>query len=608
MNRKIHFFILILLALWTGIPAAKAQENYAIRKIIFSGNDSIPDEQLLDALTIHSTNFIEKKLSKKEASLFSVQLIDGEIERLQRLYQREGFLAATISYQTIEQDEKKQKLNINFQIEEGKPYRVDSINFRCEQTDKTLNADSIVRNLSGKLSLQKDARFVDESLASDLSALRLAFQNAGYFYSQSDYKLQLRPDSQRVSVQFSVNPGPKTYFGPSSIEGNRHVSEAFIRKQLEWKQDEPFSMKKLDETRKDMYKLQLFSILSIQPQTSKTREPEIPIKLLLAEAKRFDSKYGVGYGTEDKFRAFAELTYKGFLGGARRLNLKLKHSTLTPYDVNFNWIQPQFFSKKLAASINPFISRVNEPGYDIRDLGANLKLAYTLTEQLTLSSTYYYERVKQYRISSDTTLVDYTDLPYNKSGIVLSSVFDNSKPLFTPNRGFNILLAWKINGYLFGSDFDYNRIWTDARNYQSLGPLVLASRLMVGTIIGKTNNSFIPSEDRFYAGGSNSVRGWQHSMLGPVSADKVPLGGESVLQGSFELRIPLVWKLSLVSFLDFGNVWTDKLHYQLNSLNYASGGGLRFDTPIGPIRFDVGVPVWNEKRSAEFFISVGQAF
>ncbi|MFV0377560.1 MAG: outer membrane protein assembly factor [Mangrovibacterium sp.] len=608
MNRNIQNFTLLVLLLWLAMPAANAQENYQIGKISFAGNDSISSEQLLDALTIAPSSLVDRKLLKKEPSVYSAAGMEGETERLQRLYQRQGFLSASITYKPIDVDPGKQRLNLLVQIIEGEAYRIDSLGFALSGArPEGLNADSVFSQLAPVLALKTGGRFIDESLAADISALRLAFQNSGYFYAAADYKLTLRPDSSRVSVRYLVNPGPKTYFGQTSIRGTKHVSDAFIRKQFEWKQGQPFRIGQLDQTRKDMYKLQLFSILSIQPQSGNAHDPNIPVNLFVAEARRFDSKYGVGYGTEDRFRAFAELTYKGFLGGARRLNLKLKHSALTPYDVNLSWIQPQFFSKKLAASLNPFITRVNEPGYDIRNLGANLKLAYSRNDMLTLNSTYYYERVKQYRISSDTTLVDYTDLPYNKSGIVLSAVFDNSTPLFTPQKGFNVLLAWKINGYLFGSDFDYNRVWTDLRHYQTLGPLVLASRLMLGTSISKSTG-FIPTEDRFYAGGSNSVRGWQHSMLGPVSGDGVPLGGKSVLQGSLELRIPLVWKLSVVTFIDFGNVWADRLHYHLHELNYASGGGLRFDTPIGPVRFDVGLPVWNEKRSPEFFISVGQAF
>ena len=80
------------------------------------------------------------------------------------------------------------------------------------------------------------------------------------------------------------------------------------------------------------------------------------------------------------------------------------------------------------------------------------------------------------------------------------------------------------------------------------------------------------------------------------------------MEGNFELRYKLFWRLSGVVFLDAGNVWLPSFDYHINKLAYATGGGLRLDTPIGPVRFDLGFPVWNEKKSPQFFISVGQAF
>lgn len=605
-----HIVRLLLLALSFFIVQSRtaAQSNYEIRKITFSGNDSVKSERLQNTLSIKTPNWFEKKFSKKEASRYDEQLIEIETERLTRLYQREGFLESKITPRLQNIDEKRTRLDIEFQIEEGSSFHVDSVRIQVNGQTTGFNTDSLFRAVSKKFEIKKGSRFSDDALGADVSAIRSAFQRNGYFYAEASYQLQLYPTQHLVSVEYAVKPGPKNYFGETTLEGNKHVSSEFIRKQLDWHEGDVFSTAKLDETRKNMFKLQLFSVLSVQPQTDSIHQSKIPVKLVINEAKRFDSKFGVGYGTEDKFRAYTEMTYKGFLGGARRLNLKIKHSALTPYDFNLNWIQPQFLNKKLSAAVNPFISRVKEPGYELREMGANLKLSYTITDQLTLNGSYYYDRVKQLIDPSDSLLFDDSDLPYNKSGIILSTVFDNTSPKFSPKKGFNVLLAWKLNGYVFGGDYNFNRLWADVRYFQQLGKIVLANRLMLGTILENKNSYYIPSEERFFAGGSNSVRGWERSMLGPLIDESTPLGGASVAQGSFEFRIPVIGKFSLVSFLDYGNVWLDNLAYKLKDLAYATGGGIRFDTPIGPIRFDVGVPIWNEKRSAEVFISVGQAF
>jgi outer membrane protein insertion porin family len=131
---------------------------------------------------------------------------------------------------------------------------------------------------------------------------------------------------------------------------------------------------------------------------------------------------------------------------------------------------------------------------------------------------------------------------------------------------------------------------------------------MLGGIYSSDASQYIPVEDRFYSGGGNSNRGWSRSMLGPRRADGKPLGGMSILEMNFEIRHHLFWKVELAAFMDAGNVWTSSYHYRFDDLAYASGGGIRVETPIGPIRLDLGVPLWNEKKGIQFFISVGQAF
>ncbi|PTN10140.1 outer membrane protein insertion porin family [Mangrovibacterium marinum] len=585
-----------------------AQENYEIRHINFVGNDSIDDDLLLDAMVMHPLSYIEKTFSKKEPALYNREMLETDLERLTRYYQREGFIDVSIELAAIKQNDQKKKVDLRFRIEQGMPFTIDSISISQTASSTAVNIDSVFRSVKAKLQLQPNSRFSDDALISDLNLLKNAFSGNGYAYTTADYQLSLNKDAQKVSIHYLINTGPLCHFGPTQLDGNKHTDDKFIRKQLLFSEGDIYSTSRIDESRQKLYKLQLFSILSIQPELTQQHDTPVPVKIYIKEAPRLSSKYGAGYGTEDKFRAFAELTYKGFPGDASRLKMQLKHSALRPYQVSLNWIQPQFLYPRLSLTVNPFISRNNEPGYKIQDMGLNVKLANELSDQLSAQTNYYLERVKTYDAEVDSLGSSTNDIPYQKSGFIFSVFYDSSEPKFSPTHGLNITLACKLNGYAFGGDYNYSRIWTDIRHYRKMGTLVLASRLRVGGIHSGDADHFIPVEDRFFAGGSNSIRGWQYSELGPLRDNGKPLGGSSVLEGAVELRIPLAWKLSVVSFLDFGNVWVDEFQYQLNELAYAGGGGLRFDTPIGPIRFDVGVPLWNEKRSAAFFISVGQAF
>lgn len=588
-----------------------SQENYEVRKVTFTGNKTFKKDFLLEKMALKEISWLEKKFTKKEPFLYSRELMDLDLERLKRIYQSEGFIHIQTAMQPLAVNEKKQTVKIIIGITEGGPVVTDSISMNITNGIVKLDADSLFSKISGKLNLKEGKRFRDEALKQDTRFVEDVFRSLGYAYSSADYSLNFKPEELTTCIRYTVRPGPVSYLGETRISGNKNVSEEFLRKQLKYEAGDLYDKSLLDRTRQNLYSLQLFRVVSVLPEREpQTQKSPIPVNIYIEEAPRITTRFGAGYGTEDKFRTFLDLNYRGFLGGARRINLYLKHSALEPYSVRLRWIQPRFLGFNSSISVNPFLIRNKEPGYDTRTFGVNVPLTYQFSQTTTGKITYYLEDVQQRIEAGDTEFrnMESNKFLYNKSGILLSGIFNNSIPSFSPEKGFNFSLGFKVNGYIFGSDFNYTRLGGNFRTYQKLGNAVLAFRLMAGGISSADSSGFIPVEDRFYSGGSNSIRGWNRSELGPKRESGTPLGGKSIFESNVEIRYPVVWRLSLVAFFEAGNVWEKSWLYDFNDLGYTAGSGLRIETPIGPVRFDVGVPLWNEKRSAQFFISVGQAF
>ncbi|MEE4285366.1 MAG: BamA/TamA family outer membrane protein [Mariniphaga sp.] len=610
-HKKFTAITIFLISCILAPRLVQAQENYEVRKVTFSGNKTLKKDFLLDKMALKEVSWIEKKITKKEPSLYSRELMNLDLERLKRIYQSEGFIHVQASLQPLVVNDKNQTVKIKIEIIEGEPVVTDSISLVFPIDSVKLDTDSLFNKISGELNLKQDKRFRDEALKQDTRFIEDVFRSLGYAYSSADYNLDFKPEELTTGIRYSVQPGPVSFIGETNISGNNHVSEEFIRKQLDYEKGDLYDKSRLDRTRQNLYRLQLFRVVSVLPEREpETQKSPIPVNIYIEEAPRITTRFGVGYGTEDKFRTFLDLNYRGFLGGARRINLFLKHSALEPYSVRLRWIQPRFLGFNSTISVNPFLIRNKEPGYDTRTFGLNVPLTYPFSPSTTGKITYYLEDVKQQIEAGDEEFRnrESDNFLYNKSGILLSGIFNSSTPSFSPERGINLSLGFKINGYIFGTQFNYTRLWGDFRIYQKLGDAVLAYRLMGGGISSADSSGFIPVEDRFYSGGSTSIRGWNRSRLGPKRESGTPLGGKSIFESNIEIRYPVFWRLSLVAFFEAGNVWEESWSYDFNNLGYAAGSGLRIETPIGPVRFDVGVPLWNEKKSAQFFISVGQAF
>jgi outer membrane protein insertion porin family len=611
MHHKLFALIISLLLTFIFPAWIQAQENFEVRQVSFRGNKTLEEDFLLERMALKEVSWLEKVLTKNEPFLYNEELVKVDLERLTRVYQSQGFLKADVRLLPLKVKENKETVKITFEIDEGEPVKVDTVTLELFEENDSINIDSLRNNLLKDLELKQGERFRDEAIKSDKQAIDYAFRNLGYAYANTSYSLDLNAEKMITEIHFSVYQGPKAYVGETTISGNKHVSDNFIQKQLQYEKGELYNKSLLNETRENLYRLQLFRVVSVLPQkNAQSGRSPIPVDIYIEEAPRLSTRFGAGYGTEDKFRTFLDLNYRGFLGGARRINLYLKHSALVPYSAHLRWIQPQFLSTNSSITLNPFIERKSEPGFETRTYGLNVPFTYRFNDWLSSKLTYYFEDVEQRVEAGDEEFQNIEDekFPYNKSGFLFSTVFDNSNPTFSPEEGFNISVGFKFNGYIFGSDFNYTRLWGDFRTYHDVGSVVLAFRLMAGGISSADSSNFIPVEDRFYSGGSNSIRGWSRSELGPKRESGTPQGGKSIFESNFEVRYPLFWRLSAVAFFEAGNVWRPSYSYNLGDLGYAAGPGLRIETPIGPVRLDLGFPLWNEKTSPAFFISVGQAF
>jgi outer membrane protein insertion porin family len=604
--------IIIFPLLYFWIPSILfSQEDYEVREIGFVGNQYFSSGVLQEKMETYSISGFQKTFLRRKPFKYSAELLKSDLVRIRRFYQREGFLNVQLNLSNLETNADKRTIKITIKINEGNPIQVSDVGYRLQgETDKNKNElETIIKSILTKLNLVKGDRFRDQFLESDESMISKKFTEAGYAYVRTRSELDLNESGRTVNIQWMIDPGPKCVFGKTEVEGNENVSNALILRQLKFEEGQVYNEDLLEKSQQQIFSLGMFYIVTVKAILSEEQHPVLPVEMQIREAPRLTTRFGVGYGSEDKFRAFADAQRLGFLGGARRLRLFLKHSGLEPYNISLWLTQPHFLTPKTTIALNPFIRREEEPGFSVNRLGLNVPLTYQITRYLNGSVTYYLEKVDQDTIRTISEEIDNAPPSlYNKSGFILGLTRDSSTPIFYPTGGMFVSATFKLNGLLIKSDYHYTKLLIDARQYNKLLGIVAAYRVKIGGINSTDENKFIPSEDRFYSGGSMSVRGWGRSELGPKDNNGIPIGGKSILEASLEIRYP-IWRLfSGVVFTDFGNIWIPAYTYKLDELRYSVGFGLRVATPIGPIRLDIAWPIKDQDKKTQIHINVGQAF
>ncbi len=584
-----------------------ARDFSVLDEIEFSGNKTFTDEQLKDKLSQHPPSFVQGLLFWQQPDPFSKNILRQDIQTLIRFYQTEGFLNIKItSTQTIEQNSVHVLLNIN----EGEPVSIDTVKFHLVLSDTSLidYKQKLIKAAKPSLRLQTGERFRDQNLRQDMRMVTEHFLENGFPLITVEGNTRL--NNNRVDVTLTINSGPLCVFSETSIKGNNRIVSERIKKQLTFSPGDTVQQSLIESSQRKIYQLDVFQYASVNLEFEKRDGQKLPVTIMVEETAKMTTKIGLGYGREDKFRAFLDLQRIGFFGDVRQLHFLAKHSYLEPYHFNVRWIHPAFI-RDIEFSINPFYRRQREPSFSIDRAGANLMLQkqFGIGTDVYLQYTLEQDNLDINQITREEALSKSDITLYNKSSVTLGFLRNTADSPFMPTSGSFFALTSTLAGLGFESDFHFIRFIGEYRRYfQMNASLVYAVRSKAGFMKSIRTDENTPIEERFYSGGSHSIRGWARSQLGPGTSQGKPIGGHNLFEFNNEFRIPVWKKLSGVVFLDIGNVWKKVNSFQFASLRYAAGFGLRYQLPIGPVRIDLGFPVADDKKTPEIHFSVGQAF
>jgi len=449
--------------------------------------------------------------------------------------------------------------------------------------------------------------------------LLTALEEHGYAFAKVDVPVAYEdPENRVLDLSFHVETGPQVQVGEIRIEGLERVHQQLVLARLLLHTGEPYRASQIEKARQDLLGLGVFSSVSVQLGASADAQGRVPVTFQMGERPRHAVSLNAAYSTDLGGSAGFTWANRNLLGNAEQLifsasviNVGGDAATAVGYDTSLKFIKPEFGHRDQSLQFAVGAIRQSLKAYDqtMDSVGVSLnrKISSIWTASIGLSGAD--ERIIQEGTARDYTLLSAPlGILYNSTG--LASPLDDPRqglraslrivPTLSfgnPNATFIIIQA-AVAGYLDLHALDL----TDP------GRSVLAMRAMAGIAQGAGEFS-LPPDQRFYAGGSDTIRGYRYQSVGPQFADGNPVGGTAIDTGSVEFRQRIGSNAGVAVFVDGGQV-SAIVNPLTGSFRVGVGAGVRYYTPIGPIRLDFAVPTKRRPGDDAFevYIGLGQAF
>ncbi len=550
------------------------------------------DDSAIEKLIEDST--LTFKLAKRPPATLGQlsRRIDGDLPRIETLLQAYGYYDASVS---VEMDRERDPVRVSFWVEEGKLYVFHRIELRFSgPEDRALKKIKPLR-LKGHPAV---AAHVFEEEQRILALI----QRQGYpFPMLGKRTVTLDREKHRVDVQMEFDPGIHAVYGPLEVEGLETVKEKYIQRQLPWAAGDPYDAKQLDDFENNLLRAGLFGMVRVVPRPPEDNSPVIPVKVTVTERDKRTIRFGVSYSDIGP-GAKVLWEHRNVFGNGEHLEASFTGSDIERGG-KITLRRPGFRRANQALVLDLDVLEETPDAYTSRKTRASAIVLRDFTPEIQagLGAGYQYSRVKQ--LGSDEI--------HNLLFFPLQAVLDNRDDSLNPMSGHHLFGRTAYFQDTLGSD-SFLKSVIEGRHYYTFSEeyrFSSALRLALGSIDGTSVGS-VPADERFYAGGGGSIRGYEYQAVGP-SLGGTPLGGSKLMEFSAELRVQPGRKLGYVLFLDGGTVFDDEIGEADRSLRYGAGLGLRFFTGIGPLRADLAYPLnpdSTQSQRIQFYISLGQAF
>lgn len=565
-----------------------------LRATSIEGNLSLPSLQLLSLLTSATTERL--KLPENRIPFVLDELQMGA-SRILDLYQAEGFLDVQLSPPEVTFSENGEGVSVHLAITEGKRYQFGPLHFSGRLG---YSQDDLLTELAPLLAKP----FTPTRVIAIENALRRFYASRGHFEVVVEVRSAASGATRdaKVPLELRILPGPVYRFHGVEAEGLARLKERWLKNRLAALENTTFTPDLLEHKQQDLMSSGLFDSLKITPipQSDHSLLLHVDVK----EAKARELGLSLGYGS-----------YEGAMGGVRVANHNLLgQGILGSVEVNVSQrslalettlSDPWLFETRTEFVTRAFIRSRVELGYEKRDAGARAELSRRLLPPLRAA---VFGQIRALEITSaEIPAANLGPTSYQVGSVGASITWDKRDNAFNPSTGWVAALLADTNTLSQGGATFARTSGRFTWHYPLPGRIRLAASGRFGLL---SQRSAVPIDERYFLGGSTTVRSFNERELGNPSANAYPIGGSAYSLANLETDFPLWQNLRGALFFDTGSLAPKGSEIPLSDFRHATGAGLRYTLPVGLVRLDVGVNP--DRRPSEHWgaahLSFGFAF
>ena len=582
----------------------KKGKKYVVSKINISGTKVFTVDSVKGKMDTTLPGFFGGGVYKED-------VFAKDLDKILDYYRSEGFVNAKIAKSDVTFDEDKEKASIEITIEEGVQYKFGDIRIQVanpkvysaedvaavftvlkdvvtEEKDRTEDKKAMVCVLKAK----EEKVFNSDILKNDLMRVRLLYSQKGYIGAAVEEEQTVDSEKKTISVSVSVKEGKVFFVEKVVVDGNYKTKDYVVEREIRVKAGEPFDGDKLRLSLERIYNLGFFEEVNYALVPNAIDPDRQTLEIKVKERPTGQMNVGATYSSVDGITGYLQVTENNLLGNGQRISAMWEFGSLKQ-NYEFTFLEPYFLNEPLSLGGSVY-KMIRSYFVDYKDerIGGNLRLGLSAGDFTRWWFTYQFEQINIFDVSATASpLIKGSEGPSATSSLSVNWIEDTRDSIFfNTKKGHRYSATFQYAGGLLLGDNNFTKyIFDTSWYYKYLWDFVIALHLNASYATGFGSTGSVPFYERFFCGGTDSVRGYEERALSPRDSNNVAIGGSFMLYGNLENRFPIAGPLFGTIFFDFGKSYDSPLSLPATTLSTSAGLGIRFIiTGAMMIRLDYG--------------------